>query len=148
MAVKPIPEGYHSVTPYLAVEGADKLLEFVKKAFDAVDAHECMRRPDGTIQHAKVRIGDSIVMLAEASGPWKPRPSTLYLYVNDADATYRRALEAGATSLQEPATHFYGDRSAGVQDPTGNFWWVATHVEDVPPEELKRRAAAQGQPTS
>ena len=99
-----------------------------------------MRRPDGTLQHGEVKIGDSIVMLAEASGQWKPRPSTLYLYVNDTDATYRRAIEAGATSLMEPATQFYGDRSAGVQDPAGNFWWIATHVEDVSPEEMHRRA--------
>jgi uncharacterized glyoxalase superfamily protein PhnB len=143
MAVKPIPEGYHSITPYLTVEGADKLLDFVKQAFGAGDVHECMRRPDGTIMHAEVRIGDSIVMLGEANGQWKPRPGTLYLYVNDTDATYRRALEAGATSLMEPATQFYGDRNAGVQDPTGNFWWIATHVEDVSPEEMRRRAEAQ-----
>jgi uncharacterized glyoxalase superfamily protein PhnB len=148
MAVKPIPEDYHSVTPYLAIEGADKLLDFLNQAFDAVEVHECMRRPDGTIQHAEVRIGDSVVMLAEATGQWKPRPSTLYLYVNDTDATYRRALEAGATSLMEPANQFYGDRNAGVQDPSGNFWWIATHVEDVSPEEMKRRAASQGKPVS
>jgi PhnB protein len=146
MPVKPIPEGYHSVTPYLAVEGADTLLEFVKRAFDA-EVHECMRRPDGTIQHAEVKIGDSIVMLGEATDRWKPMPSTLYLYVNDADATYRRALAASATSVMEPATQFYGDRNAGVQDPTGNYWWIATHVEDVPPDELKRRAEAQGKPS-
>jgi uncharacterized glyoxalase superfamily protein PhnB len=144
MAVKPIPEGYHSVTPYLAVEGADKLLDFVKQAFNSADAHECMRRPDGTIQHAEVKIGDSTVMLCEATGQWKPRPSTLYLYVTDVDATYRRALEVGATSLMEPANQFYGDRNAGVQDPTGNHWWIATHVEDVSPEEMQRRAEAQG----
>jgi uncharacterized glyoxalase superfamily protein PhnB len=148
MAVKPIPEGYHSVTPYLAVEGAEKLLNFVKQAFDAVEVHECMRRPDGTIQHAEVRIGDSVVMLGEASGRWTPRPSTLYLYVHDTDATYRRALEAGATSLMEPANQFYGDRNAGVQDPSGNYWWIATHVEDVSAEEMKRRAEAQGKPAS
>lgn len=103
---------------------------------------------DGTIQHAEVKIGDSIVMLAEACDPWKPRPSMLYLYVNDVDATYQRAIEAGATSLREPATHFYGDRSGGVEDPTGNHWWIATHVEDVSPEELQRRAAeAQQNPS-
>jgi uncharacterized glyoxalase superfamily protein PhnB len=85
-------------------------------------------------------------MLGEATGQWKPRPSTLYLYVHDTDATYRRALEAGATSLMEPANQFYGDRNAGVQDPSGNFWWIATHVEDVSAEEMKRRAEAQGKP--
>jgi Glyoxalase/Bleomycin resistance protein/Dioxygenase superfamily len=95
MAVKPIPEGYHSVTPYLAVEGADKLLEFLKRAFDAADTHICMKRDDGTIQHAEVKIGDSIVMLAEASGPWEPMPSVLYLYVNDVDATYQRSARGG-----------------------------------------------------
>jgi uncharacterized glyoxalase superfamily protein PhnB len=142
MAVKPIPEGYHSITPYLVVEGADKLLDFVKQAFDA-EPHECMRRPDGTIQHAEVKIGNSMVMLADASGRWKATSTTLYLYVNDTDATYRRTLEAGATSLMEPADQFYGDRNAGVQDPTGNYWWIATHLEDVSPEELKRRAEAQ-----
>jgi PhnB protein len=145
MAVKPKPDGYHTVTPYLTVEGAEKLLEFVKQAFDAADAHECMRRPDGSIHHAEIKIGDSIVMLADAKGQWQPRPSTLYLYVDDTDATYRRALEAGATSLMEPATQFYGDRNAGVQDPTGNYWWIATHLEDVSPEEMKRRAEAQSQ---
>jgi PhnB protein len=148
MAVKPIPAGYHSVTPYLAVEGAEKLLDFMKRAFDAVEVHECMRRPDGTIQHAEVRIGDSVVMLGEANGRWTPRPSTLYLYVNDTDATYRRALEAGAASLMEPANQFYGDRNAGVQDPSGNFWWIATHVEDVSAEQMKRRAEAQGKPAT
>ncbi|MGP0066952.1 MAG: VOC family protein [Isosphaeraceae bacterium] len=144
MAVKPIPDGYHTVTPYLAVEGAGRLLEFLVKAFDAV-AHECMKRPDGTIHHAQVKIGDSLVMLADASGPWKPRPSTLYLYVPDTDATYHRAIEAGATSLMEPVDQFYGDRNAGVQDPAGNFWWIATHLEDVSPEELQRRAEAHRQ---
>jgi uncharacterized glyoxalase superfamily protein PhnB len=142
MAAKPIPDGYHSVTPYLAVEGAEKLVEFAKRAFDA-EVHECMRRPDGTIHHAEIKIGDSIVMLADAFGPWKPRPSTLYLYVLDTDATYQRAIQAGATSMMEPADQFYGDRNAGVQDPSGNYWWIATHIEDVSPEELKRRAAAQ-----
>ena len=95
MAAKPIPDGYHSVTPYLAVEGADKLVDFAKHAFKA-EVRECMRRPDGTIHHAEIKIGDSIVMLGDAAGPWKPRPSTLYLYVTDTDATYQRALQAGA----------------------------------------------------
>ncbi len=139
MSVKPKPDPYHSVTPYLAVEGAAKLLDFLTQAFDA-NTHECMRRPDGSIHHAEVKIGDSIVMLADAQGRWQPRPSTLYLYVDDTDASYRRALDAGATSLMEPATQFYGDRNAGIQDPSGNYWWIATHVEDVSPEEMKRRA--------
>jgi PhnB protein len=145
VATKPKPDGYHSVTPYLAVEGAAKLLDFLKQAFNATDAHLCMKRPDGSIHHAEVTIGDSIVMVGDAQGQWKPMPSTLYLYVDDTDATYHRALAAGATSLMEPATQFYGDRNAGVQDPSGNYWWIATHVEDVSPEEVKRRAETQSQ---
>ena len=142
MAVKPIPDGYHTVTPYLAVQGAAKLMEFLKRAFGAEDAHECMRRPDGTVVHAEVRIGYLVVMVGDAAGEHQPRPSTLYLYVPDTDATYRRALAAGATSLMEPTNQFYGDRNAGVKDPVGNLWWIATHVEDVSPEEMARRHEA------
>ena len=141
MAVKPIPEGYHSLTPYLTVEGVPRLLEFVKAAFDAKET-ECIAGPDGRIAHAEARIGDSVVMMGEARAEWKPMPSTLYLYVPDADATYTRALAAGATSLQEPANQFYGDRHGGVRDPVGNIWWIATHIEDVSPEELQKRAKA------
>lgn len=92
--------------------------------------------------HAELRIGDSIVMLGDVAGEFKPMRSTIHLYVNDADTVYRRALQAGATSVREPADQFYGDRNAGVEDPCGNFWWIATHKEDVSPEELERRAAA------
>jgi uncharacterized glyoxalase superfamily protein PhnB len=99
-------------------------------------------RPDGVVMHAEVRIGDSMVMLSDGGGEWKPMPAVLYLYVPDADATYRRALDAGATSVQEPTTQFYGDRHGGVRDPSGNVWWIATRVEDVSPEELQKRAAA------
>jgi PhnB protein len=147
MSVKPIPDGYHTVTPYLAVSGADRLMAFLSQAFDAQERHRSTR-PDGSIWHAEVRIGDSVVMLAEALDPWKPMPSTLYLYVPDTDATYRRALEAGATSLMEPADQFYGDRNAGVKDPTGNLWWIATHKEDVSPDEMARRQKAHQKPQS
>jgi len=141
MAVKPIPEGYHTVTPYLSVEGADRLLEFLQRAFGA-KVVEHMAMPDGKVAHAEVRIGDSIVMLGEASAEWKPVQCMLYLYVNDADATYKSALRAGGTSLREPTNMFYGDRSGGVRDFAGNQWWISTHVEVVPPEELKKRVAA------
>ena len=141
MAVKSIPDGYHSVTPYLTVQGAAKLLDFLKQAFAAIELHR-MTRPDGTVGHAEVRIGDSVVMLAEARDEWKPMPGAMYLYVNDTDAAYQRALQAGATSLMEPADQFYGDRNAGVKDPVGNHWWIATHKEDVPPEELAKREEA------
>jgi len=139
MAVKPIPDGYHSVTPYLIVQGVAKLIDFLKQAFDAKEI-ERMAGPDGTVMHAEVRIGDSVVMMGEARGESKPMPAALYLYVNDTDVTYRRALQAGATSLKEPADQFYGDRSGGVKDPAGNQWWIATRKEDVSPEELARRA--------
>jgi PhnB protein len=141
MAVKPIPEGHHSVTPYLIVPGVPRLLDFLKQAFDAQELRRSLG-PNGAVMHAQVRIGDSMVMMAEPMGPWQPMPAMLYLYVPDTDAMYRRALQAGATSLQEPADMFYGDRNAGVKDPSGNFWWIATHQEDVPPDELDRRAQA------
>ncbi|MGH8937106.1 MAG: VOC family protein [Acidimicrobiia bacterium] len=139
MAVKPIPDGYHSVTPYLIVEGADKLLDFLKRAFSAEETVR-MPRPDGSVAHAEVRIGDSIVMLGDAGEQWSPMPGMINLYVEDCDATYLRALEAGATSLQEPEDQFYGDRTAGVRDPVGNHWWIATHVEDLSEEEIAERA--------
>ena len=141
MAVKPIPEGYHSVTPYLVVQGVPTLLDFLKHAFDATEIMR-MPRPDGAIMHAEVRIGDSIVMMGEATGEFQPMPASIHLYVHDADATYQRALQAGATSTMEPADQFWGDRHAGVMDPVGNRWWIAMHQEDVPPEELERRADA------
>jgi uncharacterized glyoxalase superfamily protein PhnB len=130
MAMKPIPDGYHTVTPCLIVEGASLLIEFLKEAFDA----------QGSIMHAEVRIGDSVVMLSDAMGVGKPMPTALYLYVNDVDATYQRALQAGATSVMEPATQCYGNRLGRVKDPAGNYWSIATHIEDVPHEELAQRA--------
>jgi PhnB protein len=139
MPVKPRPDGYHSITPYLVVDGAAKVIDFLKQA---LDAHEIMRiaAPGGRIGHAELRVGDSVVMLGDAHGDHKPMQAMLHVYVDDADATYRRALAAGGTSVQAPADQFYGDRSGGVKDPCGNLWWLATHIEDVPPDELKRRA--------
>ncbi len=142
MTVSPIPKGYHSITPYLIVPGVSKLIEFLREAFGAVVTEPPMTRPDGAVTHAEVKIGDSIVMMGEPMGPWKAMPCMLYLYVSDADEVYRKALKAGAISLQEPADQFYGDRNAGVQDPSGNMWWIGTHKEDVPPEEMAKRAEA------
>jgi PhnB protein len=138
-AVKPIPDGQRTVTPYLIVRGASKLVEFLQKAFGAREKFR-FNAPDGTIGHAELWIGDSIVMMADAGGPWKPMQANINLAVEDCDATYRRAMEAGGKSLREPATQFYGDRSAGVEDPCGNYWWISTHVEDVSEEEMARRA--------
>ena len=139
MAVKPIPDQYHAVTPYLLGSGTLKLIDLLKKAFDAIETERVMGQ-GGTVMHAEVRIGDSMLMLSDGGGDWKPMPTVLYLYVTDADAMYKRALAAGATSVVEPVTQFYGDRHGGVKDPSGNVWWIATHVEDVSPEELKKRA--------
>ncbi|MFQ6013315.1 MAG: VOC family protein [Thermoplasmata archaeon] len=142
MGVKPIPEGYHAVTPYLVVQGVAQLIDFMKTTFHA-EEKERHSRPDGTVLHAEVRVGDSVVMMGEPTERTELQPAHLYMYVNDTDATYRRALEAGAESLREPGDQFYGDRTAGVKDTFGNVWWIATHVEDVPPEELRRRAEAE-----
>ena len=102
-----------------------------------------MKGPKGEIRHGDLIIGDSHVMLGEADGPWPPQPCSLYLYLADCDAVYKTALAAGGTSVQEPKTQFYGDRHGAVKDPCGNTWWIATHVEEVPPQEMARRAAAQ-----
>ncbi|MBI3287348.1 MAG: VOC family protein [Chloroflexi bacterium] len=137
MAVKPIPDGYRIVTPYLIVDGVAELLDFLAKAFDAKE-HLRLHRPDGSVMHAEVRIDDSVVMLGEPMGEFGPMPASIYLYVNDCDAVYRRALQAGGKSVMEPADQFT-DRYGGVKDPSGNIWWVATHIQDLTPEELARR---------
>jgi uncharacterized glyoxalase superfamily protein PhnB len=139
MTTKPIPDGYHAVTPVLTVQGAAKLIEFLEQAFDAKETYR-LEGPNGGVMHAQIKIGDSMVMLGEASEQCKPMPATMALYVEDTDAWYRRALKAGATSVREPANQFYGDRSAGVKDFAGNQWWIQTHIEDVPPAEIKKRA--------
>lgn len=138
-SVKPIPDGYHTVTPYLTIRGVAELIDFLTQAFQAQEISR-HTRADGTVRHAEIRIGDSVVMLGESRDEWTPMPSTIHLYVSDTDATYRRALRAGAISLMEPADQFYGDRMAGVKDPAGNHWWIATHIEDVPAGELAKRA--------
>ena len=138
-SVKPIPEGYHTVTPYLLVQGAEKLINFMKNAFDAKET-ERYSMPDGSIGHAEVRIGDSFIMVADAQGDeYKPTAAGIHLYVEDCDFTYKRAIGAGATSVTEPQDQFYGDRSAGVNDQFGNKWWIATHKEDLSKEEIIKR---------
>ena len=143
MTVKPVPDGYHTVTPYLVVQDVAGLTDFLEQAFDAQEMVR-MGSPGGSIMHAEVRIGDSMVMMGEAGENNPPMPAMLHLYLEDADAAYRRALEAGAISLREPEDQFYGDRTAGVKDDFGNQWWLATHIEDVTPEEMQRRAEVQG----
>ena len=119
---------YRTVTPYLVVPDADAELAFLKAAFGATEAN-CQRRPDNTVMHAEVKIGDSLVMLGQAGGPWKPRSAALYLWVENVDATYARALQAGATSESEPEDRPYGHRNAGVVDPNDVTWWIGAPVK-------------------
>jgi PhnB protein len=140
--VKPVPEGYHTVTPILMVDGAAALIEFLERAFGA-KVKDRFTDPSGRIAHAEVVIGDSIVQLGDAAGEWKPIQVPLLVYVPDTDAAYEKALRLGATSAREPQDAFYGDRTAGVKDRFGNTWWLATHQEDVSPEEMHRRAEAE-----
>jgi len=138
MATKAIPDGYHSITPHLMVRGAAQLIDFMKQAFGAQEK-ERVPGDNGEIMHAEVKIGDSIVMMSDAMGGYEPMPMVLFLYVEDADAVYDRALQAGGTTVMELKNQFWGDRAGAVRDAFGNVWWVATHIEDVSPEEAQRR---------
>jgi len=139
MAVKPVPEGYHTVTPFLTLKDAAGAIEFYKKAFGAQERFR-MPTPDGKVAHAELQIGDSVVMLSEALQ--EPVTSaSIYLYVPNADAMFDRAVEAGAQSTMPLADMFWGDRYGRLTDPFGVRWGIATHKEDVPPEEMGRRAA-------
>lgn len=142
MATNPIPEGFGTVTPYLAVTDAPKVIDFLKRAFGARERY-VMRQPDGNVGHAELIIGDSMVMLTEGCEQMPASPVGLYLYVDDCDATYRQALAAGGTPLAAPEDQFYGDRMGSVRDGSGNRWMIATHREDVDDAELKRRLAAR-----
>jgi len=147
--VKPIPDGYHAVTPYLIVDGAASAIEFYTKAFGAIELVR-MAGPDGKIGHAELLIDDSHVMLADENpgmGARAPRsiggsPVSLLLYVEDVDAVVSKAVSLGAKLTRPVADQFYGDRTGGLEDPFGHNWYVATHKEDVSPEEMKRRSAA------
>ena len=139
MSVKPIPDGYQTVIPYLLVDRAAELTTFLISAFDA-KVRQRLDRADGSVMHVELQIGDSIVMIGEPIAEFGPMPSSIYLYVEDCDAVYRRALEAGATSVMQPTDMPHaGERYGGVKDLSGNLWWVATHIEDVSLEEQARR---------
>jgi PhnB protein len=148
--VKPIPEGYHNITPYLVIKGAAAAIDFYKKAFGAVEVMR-MPQPDGRVGHAELKFGDSMVMLADefpemsVVGP-KTLGNTsvaLLLYVDDVDKAVERAVSLGATIKKPVADQFYGDRSGTLEDPFGHKWTLAVHLEDVSPEEMERRMAAQ-----
>ena len=129
MAGAPLPEGYHSVNPYIVADGAERLVDFLVTVFGGVEQRRSLRR-DGRIDHADVRIGDSLVMLSEASEAYPARPCVHFVYVDDVDASYRAALAAGARSILEPTEQPWGDRTCGFHDPLDNRWWVATHLRD------------------
>ena len=147
--IKPIPEGYHTLSAYLTVRGASDALEFYKKAFGAVELMR-LNMPDGKIAHAEFKIGDSILMISDENpecGSTSPEalggsPVTLHLYVADADATFSDAIQAGAKEKMPLENQFWGDRMGGVVDPFGHHWLVATHVEDVDPSEFQSRMQA------
>ncbi len=138
MTVKAKPDGYHTITPYLVVDGARKLMSFLEKAFNANEAHDCLMMGE-KVGHAELQIGDSKIMISDASEQHPAHPSVIYMYVENVDQVYKTALEVGATSITPPADMFYGDRHAGIVDPTGNKWWIATHIEDLTAEEIKVR---------
>ena len=147
--VNPIPEGYHSVTPYLSVKGAAKAIDYYKQVFGATELFR-MPGPDGKIGHAEIKIGNSPIMLADEFPEMEfVSPQTLggtpvgiMIYVDDVDTMYNQAIEQGGTEVKPLQDQFYGDRSGTLRDPFGHVWTVATHVEDVTPEELQKRAAA------
>ena len=133
------PEGFHTVTPYIMVDGVEKLIAFAVAAFGA-ETPEVMKSPEGRVMHAQIKIGDSMLMLADANPPeWSAQPTSFYLYVEDCDAWYNAAIAAGGTSIMPPIDQFYGDRHGGAKDPCGNSWWLATHIEDVSSQEMARR---------
>lgn len=143
-SVKPIPEGYHSVTPYLVVSDAARALDFYAKAFGAKEKVR-MPGPGGRIMHAEFQIGDSMLMLAEEGGPNKSAesyggsPVSIFLYVEDVDSVFNRAVQAGAKADMPPQDMFWGDRFGKLTDPFGHYWALATHIEDVAPQDMKRR---------
>jgi uncharacterized glyoxalase superfamily protein PhnB len=141
MPVQPIPAGFHTITPYLMAKEAARLIDFLGKALGA-EVKALSKSPDGLVMHASLQIGDSMLMLSDARSNWPAQPTNFYLYVPDVDQWYERAMKAGAESVNAPLNQFYGDRMAGIKDPSGNIWWIATHVEDVSEDELRRRQQA------
>lgn len=141
VSIKPIPDGYHTLTPYLIVSDVNAELNFIERALGGT-VLEKIEMPDGFVGHAEAQIGDSRIMFGARPGVQQIDSSTLYVYLPEVDHVYQRALEAGAESVQEPQNQFYGDRSAAIKDPHGNRWYLATHIEDVPRAELQRRMIA------
>jgi uncharacterized glyoxalase superfamily protein PhnB len=140
MTVQAQPARYHTVIPYLVIENAAQCVDFLVAAFGAREEGGRMPAPGGKIGHTELRLGDSLIMLADATAEFPAHNAMIHIYVPDADAAYLKALASGGTSAREPATQFYGDRVAAV-NAFGIYWSLATHVEDVSPEEMQRRVA-------
>jgi len=149
MSVKPIPESFHNITPYLSIKGATQGIEFYKRAFNAAEVFR-LPTPSGEIGHAELMIGDSRIMMSDPCEE-SPIPSPqalggssvgLHLYVDDVDATFEQAVKAGATAVKPVEDQFYGDRMGTLKDPFGHIWFLATHKEDLTPEEINKRAEA------
>ncbi len=138
--VKPVPDGYPTVMPFLLADDVDKLLRFIEAAFGG-RVEYAMKSADGVMRHATTRVGDSLLMVSKGTDLYGHHPAMLHLYVIDVDVVYAQALQHGASMLREPVNQFYGDRVAAVKDEWGNQWWIATHVEDVGPDEMLRREA-------
>ncbi|HEY6978612.1 MAG TPA: VOC family protein [Chitinophagaceae bacterium] len=138
MSVNPIPEGFHTITPYLHVQDVGNLIGFLTHAFDAKTL-KSSKLEDGTIINAQLQIGDSIIELSEVRGDFQPMPCAIHLYVQDTDAVYKKAVEVGAMPVMEPSDQFYGDREAFIVDPSGNHWYIATRIENVSEEEMNKR---------
>jgi PhnB protein len=142
MTVNPIPEGYHTVTPYLSVPNAASLIAFLVGAFEALEV-ERHAMPDGRIINAQIRVGNSMMLIADSPSGREPAPATFYMYVSDVDAAYLKAVSAGGVAIKEPYDEFYGDRIAAVEDPAQNRWFFASHREDMSEEELVKRALVE-----
>jgi PhnB protein len=147
MKVNPIPSDCPAVSPYLHVEETARLIDFLQRAFDGVEVGR-VTMPDGKIAHARVKLGDSMVMMSLPHPPFPSQPVTMYHYVADVDATYQQALVAGAESVFAPMNTFYGDRFACVKDFAGNFWAIASRIEDITLEEVQRRVSSFGGPSA
>lgn len=140
--VRSVPEGFHTVTPYLVVDGADRLIEFIKNAFGGEETS--MHRGEANrVMNATIKVGNSTIMVSDTMQDMEPETAMLYLYVDDVDSVYKQAIKAKGESIQAPKDEFYGDRASAVKDEWGNKWWIATQVEEVSKEELKRRMKVQ-----
>jgi PhnB protein len=137
MAVKPIPDNYPRVIPYLIIKDVKKMQNFLKEVFDA-KIIETMTLPDGSVNHGEVRIGDSVIMMGKASDDYPPKPAMIYVYVENVDVVFKKAISLGAKSIMEPADMFYGDRNGGFEDEQGMSWWVASHIKDISKVEMQK----------